>query len=240
MARRISLKRSFASRASSASRQRRCRDERHRAAVLTDRQKRARKVRRLLAARGLVEAVTWSFLPKAQAEAFGAGATLVELANPISVDLAVMRPSLLPGLLTAVERNRNRGFADVALFELGQAYRGDAARRSVSLRPPACAPVRQVCRAAAAIGTARQRTSPYSMPRPTRWRVIAALGIDASQGADHARCAGVVPSRPLRHAAARPQDGARAFRRNPSAHARGARRGGACRGLPGVPRCAAA
>ncbi len=95
-------------------------------AVLTDRQKRARKVRRLLAARGLVEAVTWSFLPKAQAEAFGAGATLVELANPISVDLAVMRPSLLPGLLTAVERNRNRGIADVALFELGQAYRGEA------------------------------------------------------------------------------------------------------------------
>jgi phenylalanyl-tRNA synthetase beta chain len=72
-----------------------------------------------------VEAVTWSFLPKDQADAFGTGATLVELANPISVDLAVMRPSLLPGLLTAVERNRNRGFADVALFELGQAYRGD-------------------------------------------------------------------------------------------------------------------
>lgn len=95
-------------------------------AVLTDKQKRARKARRLLAARGLVEAVTWSFLPKAQAEAFGAGVSLVELANPISVDLAVMRPSLLPGLLTAVERNRNRGFADVGLFELGQAYRGDA------------------------------------------------------------------------------------------------------------------
>lgn len=94
-------------------------------AVLTDKQKRARRARRLLAARGLVEAVTWSFLPKPQAELFGAGTALVELANPISVDLAVMRPSLLPGLLTAVERNRNRGFDDVALFELGQAYRGD-------------------------------------------------------------------------------------------------------------------
>jgi phenylalanyl-tRNA synthetase beta chain len=94
-------------------------------AVLTETQKRARKARRLLAARGLVEAVTWSFLPKAQAELFSAGATTVELANPISTDLAVMRPSLLPGIVTAVERNRNRGFADVALFELGQAYRGD-------------------------------------------------------------------------------------------------------------------
>ncbi len=95
-------------------------------AGLTGTQKRARRTRRLLAARGLVEAVTWSFLPRAEAEAFGAGARLVELANPISVDLAVMRPSLLPGLLTAVERNRNRGFSDVGLFELGQAYRGDA------------------------------------------------------------------------------------------------------------------
>uniref|UniRef100_UPI0025CDB3C5 phenylalanine--tRNA ligase subunit beta n=1 Tax=uncultured Hyphomicrobium sp. TaxID=194373 RepID=UPI0025CDB3C5 len=92
--------------------------------VLTETQKRARKARHLLAARGLVEAVTWSFLPKPQAELFGTGA-LVELQNPISVDLAVMRPSLLPGLVTAIERNRNRGFADVALFELGQAYRGE-------------------------------------------------------------------------------------------------------------------
>ena len=95
-------------------------------AVLTETQKRARRARRLLAARGLVEAVTWSFLPRSQAETFSAGdGELVELANPISVDLAVMRPSLLPGLISAVGRNRNRGFADVALFELGQAYRGD-------------------------------------------------------------------------------------------------------------------
>lgn len=93
--------------------------------VLTDRQKRARRARRLLAARGLVEAVTWSFIPKAEAQHFGAGEQPLELANPISVDLAVMRPSLLPGLITAVERNRNRGFSDVGLFELGQAYRGD-------------------------------------------------------------------------------------------------------------------
>ena len=47
------------------------------------------------------------------------------LANPISSEMTTMRPSLLPGLLAAVQRNRNRGFADVALFEVGQAYRGD-------------------------------------------------------------------------------------------------------------------
>lgn len=92
--------------------------------VLTERQKRQRRARRTLAARGLVEAVTWSFVPRALAQAFGGGQAELELANPISADLTTMRPSLLPGLLTALERNRNRGFADVALFELGQAYAG--------------------------------------------------------------------------------------------------------------------
>ena len=93
--------------------------------VLTERQKRSRRARRLLAARGLVEAVTWSFIPRAEAKLFGGGSDALELANPISTEMSSMRPSLLPGLLKAVERNRNRGFADVALFELGQAYRGD-------------------------------------------------------------------------------------------------------------------
>jgi phenylalanyl-tRNA synthetase beta chain len=94
-------------------------------AVLTDKQKRARRTRRLLAARGLTEAVTWSFIPKEQATHFGGGAPALELANPISVELSSMRPGLLAGLLTAVTRNRNRGAGDVALFELGQSYRGE-------------------------------------------------------------------------------------------------------------------
>ncbi len=95
------------------------------APVLTERQKRSRRARRVLAARGLLEAVTWSFIPRAQAQAFGGGEESLELANPISTEMSSMRPSLIPGLLTAAERNSNRGFADVALFELGQAYRGD-------------------------------------------------------------------------------------------------------------------
>ncbi|WP_045837309.1 phenylalanine--tRNA ligase subunit beta [Hyphomicrobium sp. 99] len=94
-------------------------------AVLTEKQKRARRARRLLAARGFVEAVTWSFIPKEQATHFGGGSPALDLGNPISVELSSMRPGLLPGLLTAVTRNRNRGIADVALFELGQAYRGE-------------------------------------------------------------------------------------------------------------------
>jgi phenylalanyl-tRNA synthetase beta chain len=93
--------------------------------VLTERQKRARRARRTLAARGLVEAITWSFIPPAEAKAFGGGEAALELANPISVDMSAMRPGLLPGLLTALKRNNNRGFGDAALFELGQAYRGE-------------------------------------------------------------------------------------------------------------------
>jgi phenylalanyl-tRNA synthetase beta chain len=95
--------------------------------VLTERQKRARRARRTLAARGLVEAITWSFIPAAEARAFGGGASGLELANPISTEMSSMRPGLLPGLLAALKRNRNRGFADAALFELGQAYRGEKA-----------------------------------------------------------------------------------------------------------------
>ncbi len=94
-------------------------------AVLTERQKRARRARRTLAARGLVEAITWSFIPAGEAKSFGGGAAGLELANPISTEMSSMRPGLLPGLLTALTRNRNRGFADAALFELGQAYRGE-------------------------------------------------------------------------------------------------------------------
>jgi phenylalanyl-tRNA synthetase beta chain len=94
--------------------------------VLTEAQSRQRRARRVLAARGLVEAVTWSFIPPDQAELFGGGTPELALRNPISTELAAMRPGLLPGLVTAAQRNRDRGFADGALFELGQAYRGPA------------------------------------------------------------------------------------------------------------------
>ncbi len=92
--------------------------------VLTQTQRRVRRARRVLAGRGMVEAITWSFIPRGQAEHFGGGQDELDLANPISSEMTSMRPSLLPGLLSAAQRNRNRGFADVALFEVGQAYRG--------------------------------------------------------------------------------------------------------------------
>ncbi|MEO0030666.1 MAG: hypothetical protein RIS94_424 [Pseudomonadota bacterium] len=81
-----------------------------------------RRVRRAAAARGLNEAVTWSFLPEAEAAAFADGQFVWTLANPISEDLKAMRPSLLPGLLTATRRNLDRGAASVRLFEIGRRY----------------------------------------------------------------------------------------------------------------------
>lgn len=101
------------------------RDETARKPVLTTLQLRTRKAKRALASRGLVEAVTWSFVPKAQAEAFGGGQLELALANPIASDLSDMRPSLLPGLIRAAQANADRGFGDVALFEVGQIFKGD-------------------------------------------------------------------------------------------------------------------
>jgi len=94
--------------------------------VLTQLQKRVRRGRRALAGRGLVEAITWSFIPRDGAKSFEGGSDELELANPISSEMSSMRPSLLPGLVAAVQRNHDRGHRDCGLFEVGQAYRGPA------------------------------------------------------------------------------------------------------------------
>ncbi len=93
--------------------------------VLTVLQKRTRLAKRTLATRGLVEAVTWSFIAHHEATHFGGGKAALRLANPIATDLSDMRPSLLPGLIKAAQRNADRGFGDVALFEVGQVFLGD-------------------------------------------------------------------------------------------------------------------
>ena len=92
--------------------------------LLTPGQRRASWVRRALAARGLVETVTWSFLPSAQAKLFGGGAAEMHLANPISSDLDAMRPSVLPNLVAAAGRNADRGTKDLGLFEIGPQFDG--------------------------------------------------------------------------------------------------------------------
>jgi len=101
------------------------RGEAPRKPVLTPIQVRTRKSKRALAARNLVEAVTWSFIAKTHAELFGGGKAELALANPIAADLSDMRPSLIPGLVAAAQKNADRGFPDVGLFEVGQVFRGD-------------------------------------------------------------------------------------------------------------------
>ena len=96
----------------------------------TPEQARERKLRRVAAARGLSEAVTWSFIPEPDASHFAEGnGGLWLLANPISEDMKAMRPALIPGLLVAAKRNLDRGADGVRLFEVGRRYlRGEAGR----------------------------------------------------------------------------------------------------------------
>lgn len=94
--------------------------------ILTTLQIRDRQAKRVLAARGMMEAVNWSFIPAAHADLFGGGRPELKLANPIAADMSDMRPSLLPGLLVAAQRNADRGHGDVALFEVSGIYQGDA------------------------------------------------------------------------------------------------------------------
>jgi len=94
--------------------------------ILTLPQIRTRAARRALAVRGMMEAVTWSFIPAKHAELFGGGQVALKLANPIAADMSDMRPSLLPGLIAAAQRNADKGIGDVALFEVSGTYEGDA------------------------------------------------------------------------------------------------------------------
>lgn len=97
----------------------------------TPEQKLERRLRRTAAARGLNEAVTWSFISESEAAAVGGGAWT--LANPISEDLKVMRPSLLPGMMMAAARNVKRGATSVRLFELGRRYLADGEKLTLTV-----------------------------------------------------------------------------------------------------------
>lgn len=93
--------------------------------ILTTLQIRTRLAKRALAARGMAEAVTWSFIAEDQAKLFGGGSAALKLSNPIAADMSDMRPSLLPGLLSAAQRNAARGYGDVAIFEVSGTYESD-------------------------------------------------------------------------------------------------------------------
>ncbi|HEY0123453.1 MAG TPA: phenylalanine--tRNA ligase subunit beta [Rhizobium sp.] len=93
--------------------------------ILTTLQIRTRTAKRALASRGMLEAVTWSFISEDQAKLFGGGSEALKLANPIAADMSDMRPSLLPGLLSAAQRNADKGYGDVAIFEVSGTYEND-------------------------------------------------------------------------------------------------------------------
>ena len=90
----------------------------------TPRLTRVRKIRTTLAATGLQECMTWSFMPSALAAKFGANDDHLKLANPISADMDYMRPSILPNLVQAAVANANRGHGNTALFEVGPVFKG--------------------------------------------------------------------------------------------------------------------
>jgi phenylalanyl-tRNA synthetase beta chain len=90
-----------------------------------------RRVRRAAAARGLNEAVTWSFISEEEAAPFAGSAWILD--NPISEELEAMRPSMLPGLLSAARRNAARGAESVRLFEIGRRYLADGERPTLGL-----------------------------------------------------------------------------------------------------------
>jgi len=92
--------------------------------AIDSKQRRVRRAKRALAARGLNEAVTWSFTSKAYADLFGGGRPELVLSNPISSELDTMRPTLLPNLLDAAQRNQARGFKTINLFEVGAQFAG--------------------------------------------------------------------------------------------------------------------
>jgi len=92
--------------------------------ILTPMQRREGTARRTLAALGYNECVTYSFIEASSARLFGGGDDAVRIENPISSEMTHMRPDLLPALLQAAARNQARGFADLALFEVGPAFHG--------------------------------------------------------------------------------------------------------------------
>ncbi len=90
--------------------------------VLTRAQRRAKSARRAIAARGFNEAVSFSFIARAHAALFGGGDDARQLSNPIASDLDALRPTPLPALLMAAQRNAARGLSNLSLFEIGPGF----------------------------------------------------------------------------------------------------------------------
>ncbi|MGH8183149.1 MAG: phenylalanine--tRNA ligase subunit beta, partial [Rhodanobacteraceae bacterium] len=110
-----------------------------------------------LAAREYREAVCYAFVDPRLLETWQLGEDAVPLANPLSADLATMRTSLLPGLVDALKRNRNRQQTRVRLFETGVVFesRGEGRGTTDEGKTGAAAPLETTMLAAVACGTAQ-------------------------------------------------------------------------------------
>lgn len=200
-----------------------------------------RKLRRTAAASGLHEAVTWSFLPTAEAEHFalrqaqGGRGKLWVLENPISEDMKAMRPSMLPGLLMAAKRDADRGAAGSGLFEIGRRYfRG---KDGASDEKPTLGVV--LVGEKTARGWASGKPQGYDAYDAKRRGRSAARGSGRTgrQADGDGRGGGPVSSRPVGHPAAWPEERARPLRRAASGDAQGLRPGWPRHGGRAVPRC---
>ena len=136
----------------------------------------------------------------AAAEPFGGGDAALRLVNPISADLDVMRPSLLPNLIAAAGRNADRGLARCRrCSRSARSMRGDRPEQQAMV----AAGIRAGRSRRRATGRSRRARSMPSTPRPTRWRCSTPLGVPVDKLRRRGRCAGLVPPRPLRRAAPR-------------------------------------
>ena len=144
------------------------RGEAPRKPVLTSFQVRRGKAARALAVRGMLEAVTWSFIARDQAQLFGGGSPELALRNPIASDLSDMRPSLLPGL---TKPHRKMPIADsrMSLCSKWDRFSGATGRKTSLPLLPASAHGLQKEAAATAIGPGQRSKRMHSMPKPTRW-----------------------------------------------------------------------
>ncbi len=94
---------------------------------------RDQRARRVALAAGFSEAISFAFIEARHAEPFQAGDAAVALANPLSEKFAVMRPSLVPGLVEAVSHNRRHGRRDIQLFEIGTRFSPRGETRALGL-----------------------------------------------------------------------------------------------------------
>ena len=106
-------------------------------------QDRVRTARRTLAARGFLEAVTWSFMSQDHAKLFGGGEPELTIANPVASELNQMRPSILGNLAVAAQKGFNTGEREMRLFEAGPIYLGDGPKDQRSIIAGLVRPVSQ-------------------------------------------------------------------------------------------------